>query len=95
MDYLLASLQLASRVSAQVLALETVRDKSDHRPLLLDVLTHVQRRVNERQWIPPNKPKFLGLRLDAEVSAKNSHTISDYSDHILRELDLGEISGKF
>ena len=94
-DYLLASLQLASRASAQVLTLETVRDKSDHRPLLLDVLTHVQRRVNKRQWIPPSKPKNLGWRLDAEISAKNSHTIADYSDHILEQLDLGENSGKF
>ena len=95
MDYLLASLQLAFRISSRVLTLETVRDKSDHRSLLLDLQTYVQRKINKRQWVPPSKPKFLGWRLDAEVSAKNSHTISNYSNHILNELELGNIAGDF
>ena len=94
MDYMLASLHLACRTGAQVLTLETVKDNSDHRPLLLDPRTLVQRKPNKRQWVPPNKPKFLGWRLDAEASANNSHNISNYSDHILKELDMGEFSGK-
>jgi hypothetical protein len=95
MDYMLAFIQLAPRIAAQALTLETVRDPTDHRPILLDLLTHSRRRVNKRQRVPPSKPKFLGWRLDAEISAKNNHTTAGYSDHILEQLELGEISGKF
>ena len=72
MDYMLASIQLAPRIAAQALTLETVRDPTDHRPILLDLLTHSRRRVNKRQCIPPSKPKFLGWRLDAEICEKTT-----------------------
>ena len=95
MDYMLTSLQLSGRSSSHVLTLETVMDNSDHMPILLELATFLQRKLNNRHRIPPVKPKFLGWRLDSEVSAKKSHATSNYSDHNLNELELGSIAGKF
>ena len=49
MDYVLASLQLRGRSSSHVLSLETVKDNNDHRPVLFELATFLQKKPDKRQ----------------------------------------------